>query len=120
MVRSAGFDDVPCNWVAPGGEPRAYRSSLNLFHMHGRHQAVQTGEIELRPLKLHKHRPVLAALLAMASAVTMVPRDAAAAVNGAVVVNAADPRVGGRLFAATSPFNQVIPVNPQLDPKSAD
>ncbi|MGW4948422.1 hypothetical protein ACWEOZ_43310, partial [Actinoplanes sp. NPDC004185] len=31
-----------------------------------------------------------------------------------------DPRVGGRLFAATSPFNQVIPVNPQLDPKSAD
>ncbi|MBL7262311.1 hypothetical protein [Paractinoplanes lichenicola] len=31
-----------------------------------------------------------------------------------------DPRVGGRLFAATSPFNQVIPTNPQLDPRSAD
>ena len=31
-----------------------------------------------------------------------------------------DPRAGGRLFAATSPFNQVIPVNPQLDPRSAD
>ncbi|MBL7262312.1 hypothetical protein [Paractinoplanes lichenicola] len=73
----------------------------------------------MRLLKLHKHRPVLAALLAVASAVTMVPRDASAAVNGVVVANAADPRAGGRLFAATSPFNQVIPTNPELDPRSA-
>jgi hypothetical protein len=31
-----------------------------------------------------------------------------------------DPRVGGRLYAASSPFNQAIPANPQLDPRSAD
>jgi hypothetical protein len=31
-----------------------------------------------------------------------------------------DPRIGGRLFAASSPFNQAIPTNPELDPRSAD
>ncbi|MEU4158200.1 hypothetical protein [Actinoplanes sp. NPDC026670] len=31
-----------------------------------------------------------------------------------------DPRTGGRLHSATSPFNQAIPANPQLDPRSAD
>ncbi|GAB2598263.1 hypothetical protein Aab01nite_74180 [Paractinoplanes abujensis] len=31
-----------------------------------------------------------------------------------------DPRVGGRLFSATSPFNQVIPANAQIDPRSAE
>jgi hypothetical protein len=35
------------------------------------------------------------------------------------VVDNLDPRTGGRLFAATSPFNQVIPANPTLDPRSA-
>ncbi|WP_203722736.1 hypothetical protein, partial [Paractinoplanes abujensis] len=73
----------------------------------------------MRLVKLPKHRPALAALLAVASAVTMVPRDASAAVDGAVVANAADPRGSGRLFSATSPFNQVIPTNPQIDPRSA-
>ncbi len=32
----------------------------------------------------------------------------------------ADPRVGGRLYSSASPFNQAIPANPQLDPRSAD
>jgi hypothetical protein len=34
-------------------------------------------------------------------------------------VDDSDPRVGGRLYSATSPFNQAIPANPQLDPRSA-
>ncbi|MFI7544851.1 hypothetical protein [Actinoplanes sp. NPDC049599] len=55
----------------------------------------------------------------MASTVTMVPRDAAAATGSATLATAADPLAGGRLYAATSPFNQVIPVNPQLDSRSA-
>uniref|UniRef100_UPI001C84CEB8 hypothetical protein n=1 Tax=Paractinoplanes polyasparticus TaxID=2856853 RepID=UPI001C84CEB8 len=25
-----------------------------------------------------------------------------------------DPRIGGRLYSSTSPFNQLIPANPQL------
>ncbi|WP_433793560.1 hypothetical protein [Actinoplanes sp. CA-252034] len=36
------------------------------------------------------------------------------------VVDKLDPRFGGRLYSATSPFNQAIPANPQLDPRSAD
>ncbi|WP_177319912.1 hypothetical protein [Actinoplanes philippinensis] len=31
-----------------------------------------------------------------------------------------DPRLGGRLYSATSPFNQAIPTNAQVDPRSAD
>jgi hypothetical protein len=74
----------------------------------------------LRRRKLHNCRPVLAALLAAASAVTLVPGDASAAAGSATAAAGADPRVGGRLFAATSPFNEVIPASPQLDPRSAD
>ncbi|BEL09725.1 hypothetical protein Q0Z83_079160 [Actinoplanes sichuanensis] len=80
----------------------------------------------MRRRKLRKYGPVLAALLAMTSAVTMVPRtaDAAAGAGAAGVTDfqsaAADPRIGGRLYSATSPFNQAIPANPQLDPKSAE
>ncbi|MEU4158201.1 hypothetical protein [Actinoplanes sp. NPDC026670] len=81
----------------------------------------------MRRRKLHKYGPVLAALLAMASTVTMVPRSADAAARAAVVTGAtdfqsaaADPRIGGRLYSGTSPFNQAIPANPELDPRSAD
>lgn len=31
-----------------------------------------------------------------------------------------DPRTGGRLYAPTSPFNEAIPADPQIDPRSAD
>jgi hypothetical protein len=79
----------------------------------------------LRQRKLHRHSPVLAGLLAVASTVTMVPRSADAADAGAAAGDmqfqsaAADPRIGGRLYSAASPFNQAIPANPTLDPKSA-
>jgi len=36
-----------------------------------------------------------------------------------VVEAALDPRTGARLYDAASPFNQVIAVNPELDPRSA-
>jgi hypothetical protein len=39
--------------------------------------------------------------------------------NAAISARNLDPLTGGRLYAATSPFNQVIPANPQLDPRSA-
>jgi hypothetical protein len=47
------------------------------------------------------------------------PSRRAAAAAGRAAAAAADPRLGGRLFAATSPFNQPIPANPALDPNSA-
>lgn len=44
--------------------------------------------------------------------------------NGAGIVGLAkditDPRSGGRLYAPTSLFNQVVPVDPEIDPRSGD
>ncbi|BEL09724.1 hypothetical protein Q0Z83_079150 [Actinoplanes sichuanensis] len=37
-----------------------------------------------------------------------------------IVEDNLDPRIGGRLYSADSPFNQAIPADPQLDPKSAE
>ncbi len=68
---------------------------------------------------------MLVGLLAVASAATIVPRSAEAAgaaeapAGSQFQAAAADPRIGGRLYSSTSPFNQLIPVNPQLDPRSA-
>ncbi|MEU8663308.1 hypothetical protein, partial [Actinoplanes philippinensis] len=81
----------------------------------------------MRRRKPNKHRPVLAALLAVASAVTLAPGSAGAAPVASLPAGetafsstAADPRLGGRLYSATSPFNQVIPSTAQVDPRSAD
>ena len=49
----------------------------------------------------------------------MVPRSAEAAAGTASTSAGWDPRTGGRLYSAASPFNQAIPTNPELDPRSA-
>src|ERR1700759_4944342 len=79
----------------------------------------------MRRRGVHKNRPVLAAVLAVASVATFVPRSAEAAGADAAPAGSqfqsatADPRLGGHLYSAASPFNQLIPANPQLDPRSA-
>uniref|UniRef100_UPI001C8520E8 hypothetical protein n=1 Tax=Paractinoplanes polyasparticus TaxID=2856853 RepID=UPI001C8520E8 len=97
-----------------------HRPTLNLFHMPSRVAAGMGEGNELRRQRLHKIRPVLATMLAVASAATFVPRSAEAAGAGTAAAGsqfqsaAADPRIGGRLYSSTSPFNQLIPANPQL------
>jgi hypothetical protein len=87
------------------------------------HGRTSVGRSELRRRKLHKYGPVLATLLAGASTAILVPSGADAAVGRSVAAPgvdvAPDPRVGARLYSATSPFNQLIPANPVLDPRSA-
>lgn len=62
--------------------------------------------------------PIIAALLASLgmSAVIGCPGSTNAAINARNL----DPLTGGRLYATTSPFNQVIPANPALDPRSTN
>jgi hypothetical protein len=63
--------------------------------------------------------PVIAVVLTAALAMTVVatyPRSNDTAKDAGSL----DPRTGGRLYAATSTFNQLIPANPQLDPRSTN
>jgi hypothetical protein len=63
---------------------------------------------------------ILAALFIASLATSAIVKSPEPSGTADSVEDNSDPRAGGRLYAATSPFNQAIPVNPQLDPLSAD
>jgi len=64
--------------------------------------------------------PVIAALLTASLAMTAVAECPTPTNAARGIADNPDPRTGGRLYAATGFFNQVISANPQLDPRSTD
>jgi hypothetical protein len=96
-------------------ERAAPRAPVTTRPRSGRDDQAEPPEHGSRPVP----GPVIAALLTVVLVMLTVVGCPGSTDEPDRVDGHPDPRIGGRLYSATSPFNQPIPANPVLDAKSA-